>query len=525
MRSTLRQSMAWLHTWCGLTCGWLLCGIFLAGTLSVFREPITRWMEAPPVLPAAQAVDLASLPQVQAKAVEYLAQQADGARFWRVQFAQYPGDAIRLAWRSAHGGQGEALLDPRSAEVMPEPQVRATEGGRHFMSFHYMLQWGTAGYWLVGWVSMCMLVALVCGVIIHRRLFQDFFTFRPGKSARAWLDLHNATAVLALPFHFMIVYTGLAIFYTSYLPWPLQTAYGADAQAYTRFAGELAGEPAPIAPRQALGGAAVLPDLPALTAQAHRLMGQPVAMLLLEQPGTDRMRVRFWGQQAVAPRTDAIVNKAATVTFDGVTGALLQVSRPDTHRPGPGEQVHSVMESLHLVHFGGWTAKWLYFLCGLLGTLMVVAGNLLFMVKRRRKGANEFGALTPGIYRAIEALNVTAVAGSAVACIAYFYANRLLPVELAARADWEIRAFGLAWLAMLLHALCRRPARAWVEQLGLAALLCLGLPLLNYLSTGQQFFAYVLADDWQRAGVEGVTVGLGAALSSAAWRLSRKGTA
>ena len=43
-----RQSMSWLHTWCGLSCGWLLCAIFLTGTLGVFREPITRWMEAVP---------------------------------------------------------------------------------------------------------------------------------------------------------------------------------------------------------------------------------------------------------------------------------------------------------------------------------------------------------------------------------------------------------------------------------------------------------------------------------------------
>ena len=50
MKDGLRQSMAWLHTWVGLTCGWLLCAIFFTGTLSVFREPITRWMEARPVL-------------------------------------------------------------------------------------------------------------------------------------------------------------------------------------------------------------------------------------------------------------------------------------------------------------------------------------------------------------------------------------------------------------------------------------------------------------------------------------------
>ena len=63
------------------------------------------------------------------------------------------------------------------------------------MSFHYTLHGGLPGYWLVGWISMCMLVALVCGVVVHKHIFKDFFTFRPGKGLRSWLDAHNATAV------------------------------------------------------------------------------------------------------------------------------------------------------------------------------------------------------------------------------------------------------------------------------------------------------------------------------------------
>ena len=114
------------------------------------------------------------------------------------------------------------------------------------MSFHYTLHGGLPGYWLVGWISMCMLVALISGVVVHKRIFKDFFTFRPGKGQRSWLDAHNATAVLGLPFLFMIGYTGLAFFYSSYMPWPLHAAYGDDAGAYRRYQAELA--PAPAAP-------------------------------------------------------------------------------------------------------------------------------------------------------------------------------------------------------------------------------------------------------------------------------------
>ena len=52
--------------------------------------------------------------------------------------------------------------------------------------------------------------------------------------------------MLGLPFLFMIGYTGLAFFYSSYMPWPLHAAYGDDAGAYRRYQAELA--PAPAAP-------------------------------------------------------------------------------------------------------------------------------------------------------------------------------------------------------------------------------------------------------------------------------------
>ena len=52
MKEGFRQTMAWVHTWIGLVCGWLLCAIFLTGSISVFRDAITQWMTARPVLEA-----------------------------------------------------------------------------------------------------------------------------------------------------------------------------------------------------------------------------------------------------------------------------------------------------------------------------------------------------------------------------------------------------------------------------------------------------------------------------------------
>ncbi|OBV40037.1 PepSY-associated TM helix domain-containing protein [Janthinobacterium psychrotolerans] len=519
MKDGLRQSMAWLHTWVGLTCGWLLCAIFFTGTLSVFREPITRWMAAPPVLAGTMSDAVAGTPLALDAAVRHLSTTAPKASFWRLELPAQPGDALALAWRNGKSSQ-QAALHPATGELLPAPWGRKTEGGRHFMSFHYTLHGGTAGYWLVGWIAMCALAALVSGVIVHRRIFADFFTFRPRKGQRSWLDAHNASAVFTLPFSLMIVYTGVAFFHTSYMPWPLQTAYGGD-DPYAGYQQELAhGAAAPIVRKRSGTPAPLLPLAPML-ASAEQLLGKPATMVLVQQPGDSQATVRVFANEEAGSHTTTIVPAQGLVIFDGVTGAVLQVTRPEPPATLSTGQVHHVIEALHLARFGGWPMKCLYFISGLLGTVMVATGANLFMVKRRRKSELEFGAATAGFYRVVEAFSVASMAGICIASIGYLWINRLLPAELAQRDTWEIRAFLWLWGATLLHALARPPGRAWVEQFAFAALLCLALPLLNQCTTGQQLWRYAMAGDAMRAGVELTALALGVVFACCAWRIHR----
>jgi len=520
LKGNLRHSMAWLHTWCGLACGWLLCAIFLTGSLSVFREPITRWMQAQPLAQVAQTTVASDGQRMADQAAQYLQAHASGARLWRVQLPQHAGEPVGLLWRDA-AAIHQVALSPDNGLPVAQGLTRDTEGGRHFMSFHYMLHLPVLGFWLVGWLTIGLLVALISGVIIHRRIFLDFFTFRPGSGPRAWLDAHNATAVMTLPFLLMIAFTGLAIFYTSYMPWPLQAVYGSDSSAYSRFQSELSNKQASTVPHNPASNTSTPPTWSQLLHQARTLTGQQAQMLLIQNPGTPRMTLRVMGQAQVSPASPNLFTPQASVVFDA-SGTLLQVQRPDPETLSTGDQVYGVIKSLHVVDFGGWSMKWLYFISGLLGMLMMAAGTLLFSIKRRIKSQGEFEAATARIYRVVEALNVACIVGIGIACIAYFYANRLLPVELHGRAQWEIRSFLLIWLATLLHALLRPVRQAWTEQLTLAALLCLGLPLINRLTTGQDITRYLAVGDWQRASVEAVSVTLGLMLIGVWLTLERR---
>ncbi|MCY1434155.1 hypothetical protein D9M71_502030 [compost metagenome] len=77
------------------------------------------------------------------------------------------------------------------------------------------------------------------------------------------------------------------------------------------------------------------------------------------------------------------------------------------------------------------------------------------------------------------------------------------------RAGWEVNSFFLLWALSLMHAMLRPGRRAWAEQLGLAALLWAGLPLLNQLSTDQGLIHSIPAGDWAMAGFDLTALGCG----------------
>ena len=52
--------------------------------------------------------------------------------------------------------------------------------------------------WIVCFASLFMLIALISGIVIHKRIFKDMFVFRANKGSRSWLDVHNLSSVFAI---------------------------------------------------------------------------------------------------------------------------------------------------------------------------------------------------------------------------------------------------------------------------------------------------------------------------------------
>jgi len=514
-----RQAMAWLHTWGGLVASWVLFTIFLTGTIAVFDDAITHWMT--PERALIGEFDLKNSTQEQrlaavTKAETLLRDTAPQSHFWRIRLPSEADPAILLSWEDENAEIQQRRLDPVSGEIIADEQQRETEGGHHFVHMHFELHAGMTGIWLVGFFTMIMLVALISGIIIHKRIFKDFFTFRSGKGQRSWLDAHNASAVLTLPFQLMIAYTGLIIFVSIYMPAGVLANYDTPRS----FFAEVFNQPEH---RPETGIEADVLALTELFKQAETQMEKPGSFISVEHPGDSSAVASVFGLFEQEKNTGRLLFlSSGKVTLDAVTGEVMHIEEPERFDKSNAFAAQRIMRTLHFANFGGYTVRWIYFILGMAGTVMMATGAILFMVKRRQRSLNEFGAQTPKVYRSIEVLNIAAISGLMVACVAYFWINRLVPLEVSDRAAWEIKLFFYIWLGSLLHASLRPASRAWVEQLAVFATLCLLLPILNWLTTGQHVIHYFIQGDWLNVGLELTVVLLGVLSVFAIKKLKRK---
>jgi uncharacterized iron-regulated membrane protein len=523
MKNGFRQSMAWLHTWTGLVVGWVLFFVFVTGNLGRFDTEIDRWMKPE------MAKETASLSESVTAAQARLQQKAANAESWTIWPAtnrDYPN--LRVRWETQPSAEAkkngqqmqqqgrdrrvEEILDPETAKPV---DARATGGGQVLYKMHYALYYlpRNVSEWLIAICSMFMLVAIISGIITHKKIFADFFTFRPGKGQRTWLDLHAVLATIVLPFFLMITYSGLLFFVFTVFPSALSAQYGAGGEARETFNDEL-NEREFVT--HAAGTPASLASLSALTAIAETHWGpNQVRTIEIDNPNDANARVR------ITHLLDSSSRSSDELVFDGVSGNLLG------ERAGEGSNSRGFYDHLLGLHrglFGSWVLRWLYFLSGIAGAIIIASGLVLWIVKRAPKQQKQEGGPDFG-HRLVEVLNVGTIAGLPIAIAAYFLANRLLPLDLIARANWEANSMFIVWLAALLYPLARPIPRAWIELFWVAAATFIALPFVNALTTDRHFIHSVLVQDWIFITFDLLALTTGLLFAYGALKLTRRANA
>ncbi len=472
--------MRWLHTWVGLLLGWLIYVIFVTGTATYYRHEITKWMQP-------EAGSRPSGIESLEEGLDLLERIAPGADHLSVDLPADRLDHVLVGWRGEKGGRFErAVMGDGNT-----PLARDSKGGDFFYRFHFELQlpfpWGR---YLAVIAAGFIVIALISGVITHRRFFADFFTFRPrGGSYRAMLDMHNVSAVVALPFYLMISLSGLLIFQYMIFPWVDDAvafaASSKEAETSATSSVESAGETDKKGAREEDRGGA--PDREAILAMARIAAEkwggeQEIARFSFRGRGTESAEISF----ARAPHHGGIsLPKYQAIDFDPATGRekipqadSAAASGEEEASPGIFSRIRSGFYGLHLARFASPGLRFCFFFMGLLGSVLTASGLLLWTLKRSNDYRKSGGKMIS--FRLVEILNIAAITGVIVAIGAFFWANRLLPAGSEGRADLEVQCFLWAWAATLGHALLRPSRKAWVEQLYVVAGLFFLLPALDF---------------------------------------------
>ncbi|MDO7835474.1 PepSY-associated TM helix domain-containing protein [Sphingobium sp. HBC34] len=447
IRNGARQCMAWLHGWTGLLLGHVLFIMCLAGTLSIFRPEIGRWMRP-------ERIGAADPHSALLAATTWLSTHATGATGWYLTAPDDRSNSVEATYDSG-GAYLSKVLDP----VSGAPVARDTLGGEFFYRLHFELElpypWGRL---LASLAAMLMLVAIITGIIAHKRIFKDIFTFRPAKGQRSWLDGHNALGVLSLPFHIMITFTGLLTLASLNMPWGMTAAYGENLTA-------LYADLTPGAvSRAASGTRAPLAPIAPMLDQARRYFGAPVGRVYIFHPGDAAAVVTLY------PVEDkAIGYLPAEMSFDGATGRLLKAWTEKR----AGMRAYQTIYGLHMAHFASGLTRWLYFLGGAMLSLAIASGMALWIVKRRERAPLSIGN------QVLERLNVGGLVGVPIGMAAFPVANRLLPLTLPMRSDAEVSVALCSAGAAMLLGLILPPALGWPWLLGILAACCAAAALIG----------------------------------------------
>ena len=554
MKDGFRARMDVLHTWAGLVLGALLFAIFWTGTLSVFDKEIDRWM-----MPVTR-INIGDSPRslsVDRDVMPLLAQRAGGASAWSIVLPSERTPYLGLGYDTpASHIPSRVRFHPDTLEPLPASNTR---GASNFIyPFHHNLTLRNSGIgaWLVGIASMGMLCLLISGVVIHRKLFAEFFTLRVLRSfGRANLDVHNVTGVVLLPFSFVITLSGLVIAHLIYFPQAPEAVFGMSDVAFAADARSRS---------QAAESARARTERRAQRGDAGSGEGrQSTERRQFMAEGQGRLRPPKTGQPAGLASIDAMIAAAerdwgpgtvymVRVNHPGDAGAIAALRRGSDDRVtksldnrrfslATGEPLKSFEASpmveawnfiggMHYIQFRHGLLRWLYFLAGL-GACAMIATGLLHWTQARNKSRHG-----PRANLALmNTISVAAVTGIIAATGAFLVANRGLDNRVAlaglASRDLEVNVFFGVWLLCLLHAAGRvwqrrrhGYLRAWAEQSGLIAVLAVAAVGLNWVTTGDHLIKTLLTDPyWPVATVDlSLLVTAGVALWAARRLMARE---
>lgn len=448
----IRKSMAMLHSWTGLLLGWLLFTIFFLGSLSYYRQEINAWMQ-----PQFQQIQVNQSSAFDS-AFDYLQKNAHQAKSWYIDLATAQNPVNIIYWQNPDDSYTFKQLNPNTAQEM---HLAPTQGGDFLYYFHFEL-FGlpiVLARIIVSFAAFIMLITLISGIITHKKIFIDFFTFRTFKSQRSWLDFHNIVSVIALPFFLTVTFTGLAISFYLYLPNNIQKYY---PKGQGKFFEQIT--------QKTQHTSNAVPSLMLNSQQIQKRINEQwthhplIDSIQITQPYSSAAQIMVQQKQ-----DHSITLRPTQMTFLGQDGKILD----DPRNSDTIAKLYSSMYGLHMVPFAEPIVRLALFFSGILGCLMIASGLLMWSIKRQIQQKNHLGCWL------VDRLNITSFLGLPIAVLGYFYTNRIY--TLFHSTNQEIHMFFVIWLLCFLISTMIKKQYLWQCFITILIFLATFLPLIDLI--------------------------------------------
>jgi len=487
-----------LHSWVGIITGILLFVIAFTGAMSVFgRGELKLWanpqLRALPLIPS-ERVEQLVLDYSEKVALHYKEEVLiflPGTSFLNnltIVFEAHHGDPTLPQEAGKHNPAigvmfefdpiSHALINRREGTITELFEHRETDMADFIVDFHADLHLGRPiGLLTTGILGLTMMLSIVTGIFIHRKIIRQIFTFRPRKNISLLLsDGHKVIGVWGLLFNSVIAFTGafLGLAVVVLLPAAAFVSFGGDQEKLV--------ETFTAMPEVVILDVAQPTQISKIIDNARALESDIVLSSLTIQGYGDKSAMVYAGISG----GDSMAGQ--TAVYQGNDGVLLKTYGNFGRLGGFSGQVLDLMFSLHFGNFGGIFVKVIWAFLGLGTALLPLTGLMLWMERGVNAANPKYSAKT---YQRFNRLIVGGCGGIVVATLALFPSQMIFKYltavsDVGAVIGWVF--FG-SWLATILWAMVSPCEKKTAKHIGYltAALLISIMPTNIFFSASHLF--------------------------------------
>ncbi|MEM9404352.1 MAG: PepSY-associated TM helix domain-containing protein [Pseudomonadota bacterium] len=461
------------HSWTGIALGLFLFMVCFTGSVALFDHELVSWED-----PARRLAIAENPVPVQSLFEEWVAEYPpEKVTFLSITYPSVyePYYLGRINYQPEEGAPIEFLQrrwSTHDGSILPE---REDGLATWLLGIHRDLMWPdflggrTIGRGLVGIAGVIMLLSIVTGILTHRKILKEVFTYRTKKSVRVkWKDAHNFLGIWSLPFSITIAFTGAWLGIVALLlPVTAMLVFKGDTEQVVEL---LVG-----ADPDRAGISAPMLSLDDVAQRPHSESGAlPVTVFAFN-----------WGDEnaiyTVNYKPENKLTYYDVERINGVTGEMLPLA--GILEPAASTRTIAAVSPLHYGTYGGIALKYLYFGLGIAMSLMVALGNMVW-IERRAHSAE--GSRSPQFYDRLARLTAGVCAGLALASVAVFYVDAAYVGAEDARIFWVGLTYFATWFAATLYAFfpsnAYRASRSLIQFTGIGLL---GLPVVSAVVGGE----------------------------------------